>query len=558
MFEQCVFNQDISSWDVSKVFSFYLMFYDTPFNNGGVALSWIMNPTGPMNMQEMFRKSYFNQDISSWDVSTVSTFNGMFQDATSFNQHLDWNTQVTDFNYMFAGATSFNNGDYPFNWSINPTSSMIRMFYGASSFNQDISYLDYTTISIDEFVSYSGLNILNYTTLLKKLSETNKTDVPFNGELMICYDQSYYDILSEKGYTFVNNILSDTFFFKSNQPYTFFTYNRNALTVNDTINPSSFILTFNTGTNTFFLSDNIGSRTVVIDADIIPISPHIPAIPFVENILLLVPPNTVLRFSSELNVAFGIDPSIIIQCISDGDPLPLLTGYVFLSLDIPREFEYSIPIIITQTNNTIDINGTQCSVGQNKIIGDYQINTLYIGSGLFNIELASLPVPLISPICFPAGTPITTDQGKFPIETLTTQTIQGYPIEITKTISPDFYLVCFEKHALSRNIPSTRTIISKDHIIYFGNEKIKAKDYVGTYDDVYKIRYHGQPLYNVLLPIHSTMTVNGMKCETLNPQHVIAKIHKRSGKEQAYILSVLDRLVKQKKFNECRYAVASL
>ena len=47
--------------------------------------------------------------------------------------------------------------------------------------------------------------------------------------------------------------------------------------------------------------------------------------------------------------------------------------------------------------------------------------------------------------------------------------------------------------------------------------------------------------------IHSTMDVNHMTCETLSPHHIIAKIYKRSGKEQAYILSVLDRLVKQKK-----------
>lgn len=43
-------------------------------------------------MSEMFRNNYiFNQDISSWDVSNVSSFYRMFFRAQSFNQNLaDW------------------------------------------------------------------------------------------------------------------------------------------------------------------------------------------------------------------------------------------------------------------------------------------------------------------------------------------------------------------------------------------------------------------------------------------------------------------------------------
>jgi surface protein len=52
----------------------------------------------------------FNQDISSWNTSSVTTMYGMFEAATAFNQDIgSWDTSiVTDMAYMFYEATSFN------------------------------------------------------------------------------------------------------------------------------------------------------------------------------------------------------------------------------------------------------------------------------------------------------------------------------------------------------------------------------------------------------------------------------------------------------------------
>ena len=54
--------------------------------------------------------SSFNQNLASWDVSKVVNMNSMFRDAKSFNQNLaSWDvSKVTNMQFMFFGATLFN------------------------------------------------------------------------------------------------------------------------------------------------------------------------------------------------------------------------------------------------------------------------------------------------------------------------------------------------------------------------------------------------------------------------------------------------------------------
>ena len=69
--------------------------------------------------------------------------------------------------------------------------------------------------------------------------------------------------------------------------------------------------------------------------------------------------------------------------------------------------------------------------------------------------------PIISNICFPAGTPIATDQGNIPIDKINPDihTIHNRPIvAITKTITQDTHLVCFEKHAFDHFIPNSISV----------------------------------------------------------------------------------------------------
>jgi len=142
--------------------------------------------------------------------------------------------------------------------------------------------------------------------------------------------------------------------------------------------------------------------------------------------------------------------------------------------------------------------------------------------------IAFAPPNQISNICFPAGTPIKTDQGIFPIEKLhaNKHTINQQPIQhITKTVTQDTHLICFEQHALGPNVPSARTRMTKEHKILFEGRYVAAEKFLSLSKKVTKVKYNGELLYNVLLANYGTLQVNNLVCETLHPDNLIAKLY---------------------------------
>lgn len=69
--------------------------------------------------------------------------------------------------------------------------------------------------------------------------------------------------------------------------------------------------------------------------------------------------------------------------------------------------------------------------------------------------------------------------------------------------------------------------MSKNHSIFFKNGMIQANYFVNVFKNVYKIKYNGEILYNVLMEKHNTMLVNNLICETLHPDNIVAKLYKK-------------------------------
>ena len=85
---------DISSWDLSSVTSTVGMFFQSGFN-GDISYWDVSNVT---NMGGMFQRSSFNGDISNWNTTNVESMGEMFEGNPVFNQDLsNWDvSNVTE------------------------------------------------------------------------------------------------------------------------------------------------------------------------------------------------------------------------------------------------------------------------------------------------------------------------------------------------------------------------------------------------------------------------------------------------------------------------------
>ena len=178
------FNQDINTnvqtridgtqyvaWDVSNVKIMTDMFSVTTAFNQPIN-KW--NTSNVKNMEQMFRQSIFNQNITenevtldneptytAWNVSNVTDMYAMFHQHYTFNNgsvdingnpssephnELNWNTvNVTNMANMFNSATLFNSPVST--WDTSNVINMSQMFYGATSFEQEVRTWDVNTAS---------------------------------------------------------------------------------------------------------------------------------------------------------------------------------------------------------------------------------------------------------------------------------------------------------------------------------------------------------------------------------------------------------------------------
>jgi len=125
LFASTSFNEDLNSWDLSSVTSLEKTFLDAVQFNGDIS-DWNLSSLTHFTMCFSNAKA-FNQNISTWDLSLVENFNLVFFEAEAFNQAISgWDVSVgTLFTRMFASAKSFNQC---LEWSIMNEANTWRMF----------------------------------------------------------------------------------------------------------------------------------------------------------------------------------------------------------------------------------------------------------------------------------------------------------------------------------------------------------------------------------------------------------------------------------------------
>jgi surface protein len=213
-----VFNQDISNWKLSNVTNMNSMFDGaTIFNNGDIPLSSWYAPNCTTFASMFLNARDFNQPLTNLvDTSGVTgcSLANMFQNssttiATKFNQNIsNWNvSRVTSMASMFQrttaanAANAFNNGSLtndssnPLTWTAPNCTSFASMFQSSNQFNQPLPNLvDTSGVTSCSLASMfqsntafnqdiNGWNVSNVTTMANMFNAAtifNNGDIPLS------------------------------------------------------------------------------------------------------------------------------------------------------------------------------------------------------------------------------------------------------------------------------------------------------------------------------------------------------------------------------------------
>ena len=110
-----IFDQELSDWDVSRVTTMRGLFSGT----------------------QVF-KNLFTTDIGGWNVSRVEDMVDVFKDAVAFNTDIsEWPIgNVQAFDNMLSGATSFNHSLCAWGSIISKSATVVDMFRNTGCPNQ--------------------------------------------------------------------------------------------------------------------------------------------------------------------------------------------------------------------------------------------------------------------------------------------------------------------------------------------------------------------------------------------------------------------------------------
>lgn len=155
-----IFNDaDVSKWDVSNVTLFVKMFnqaqaFNQPLND------WNMSKA--TSIVSMLAFTYaFNQPLDKWNTSNVTDMAGVFTYAKVFNQNINtWDvSKVTRMTTLFSGASKYNQ---PLDkWNVSNVTKMDEMFRDTLVFNQDIGMWKPTKVTLMDYM-FNGNGVFRY------------------------------------------------------------------------------------------------------------------------------------------------------------------------------------------------------------------------------------------------------------------------------------------------------------------------------------------------------------------------------------------------------------
>ena len=198
------------------------------------------------------------------------------------------------------------------------------------------------------------------------------------------------------------------------------------------------------------------------------------------------------------------------------------------------------------------------------VAGDTIYVDLIEGSIIIDVYvLTTVAVSSNISICFPKGTPVTTNQGEIAIEKLRPgfHTIRGKKITAITCTQPDTtHIIHIKKNALGKNVPCASTQISNHHRVFYKGHMVKASDLVNMCEGVVTTSYGGEVLYNVVMKKHDKMMINNLICETLHPENAMARIcaGEYTHREKVELCAILKCIGKTNDFTSYNKFYASL
>jgi surface protein len=161
--------------------------------------SAVTNMYGMFYITNVNNETNFDQDLSSWDVSSV-----------------------TDMGYMFLNRSSFKGSNID-QWNVSNVNNMNHMFSNTKSFNQDLGSWNLLTgvTMINMFDGALGMTVANYNATLKGWADKGYTSDTFTAKGLIYSHEaiSYRNTFLPSSTNYVNDLLIDlTLPFNENTP----------------------------------------------------------------------------------------------------------------------------------------------------------------------------------------------------------------------------------------------------------------------------------------------------------------------------------------------------